>query len=76
MLVVFSLLIAAYFKLNERLQIFVRLSNIVHTVVFRIHLSSLIVLNKDRVKAAGGHNMRDKATIKRLQMYRNFKPKR
>ena len=70
MLVVFSLLIAAYFKLNERL------SNIVHTVVFRIHLSSLIVLNKDRVKAAGGHNMRDKATIKRLQMYRNFKPKR
>ena len=76
MLVVFSLLIAAYFKLNERLQIFVRLSNIVHTVVFRIYLSSLIVLNKDRVKAAGGHNMRDKATIKRLQMYRNFKPKR
>ncbi|XP_067679887.1 nucleolar GTP-binding protein 2-like [Haliotis asinina] len=30
----------------------------------------------DRVKGGGGHNMRDKSTIKRLQMYKNFKAKR
>lgn len=33
-------------------------------------------LLKDRPKGAGGNNMRDKTTIKRLQMYRNFKAKR
>ncbi|XP_061181747.1 nucleolar GTP-binding protein 2-like [Saccostrea echinata] len=33
-------------------------------------------MNPDRAKGAGGNNMRDKATIKRLQMYRNFKAKR
>ncbi|XP_013420143.1 nucleolar GTP-binding protein 2 [Lingula anatina] len=33
-------------------------------------------MNPDRAKGAGGQNMRDRATIKRLQMYRNFKPKR
>lgn len=33
-------------------------------------------MNPDRPKGAGGNNMRDKATIKRLQMYRNFKAKR
>jgi len=30
--------------------------------------------NPDRVIAKGGHNMRDKATINRIQMYKNFKP--
>ncbi|GAB1605461.1 nucleolar GTP-binding protein 2-like [Argonauta hians] len=35
-------------------------------------------MNIDRPKSEGqgGHNMRDRATIKRLQMYRNSKPKR
>lgn len=33
-------------------------------------------LNPDRAKGSGGSNMRDKSTIKRLQMYKNFKPKR
>ncbi|XP_046565803.1 nucleolar GTP-binding protein 2-like [Haliotis rubra] len=33
-------------------------------------------MNPDRVKGEGGHNMRDKSTIKRLQMYKNFKAKR
>nr|XP_022315829.1 LOW QUALITY PROTEIN: nucleolar GTP-binding protein 2-like [Crassostrea virginica] len=33
-------------------------------------------MNPDRPKGAGGNNMRDKTTIKRLQMYRNFKAKR
>ncbi|KAK3592155.1 hypothetical protein CHS0354_019446 [Potamilus streckersoni] len=33
-------------------------------------------MNPDRPKGAGGQNMRDKATIKRLLMYKNFKPKR
>ncbi|KAK2179611.1 hypothetical protein NP493_480g03038 [Ridgeia piscesae] len=33
-------------------------------------------LNPDRVTAKGGQNMRDRSTIKRLQMYRNFKAKR
>ncbi|XP_064604562.1 uncharacterized protein LOC135469868 [Liolophura sinensis] len=33
-------------------------------------------MNPDRVKGQGGSNMRDKSTIRRLQMYRNFKPKR
>lgn len=35
-------------------------------------------MNIDRPKADahGGHNMRDRATIKRLQMYRNYKAKR
>jgi len=33
-------------------------------------------MNPDRKVGAGGQNMRDRTTIKRLQMYRNFKPKR
>ncbi|XP_060073692.1 nucleolar GTP-binding protein 2-like [Ylistrum balloti] len=33
-------------------------------------------MNPDRKKGEGGANMRDRATIKRLQMYKNFKPKR
>ncbi|KAL5016097.1 hypothetical protein ScPMuIL_005686 [Solemya velum] len=33
-------------------------------------------MNPDRPKGQGGHNMRDKATINRLKMYKNFKPKR
>ncbi|XP_046327575.2 nucleolar GTP-binding protein 2-like [Haliotis rufescens] len=33
-------------------------------------------MNPDRVKGQGGHNMRDKTTIKRLLMYKNFKAKR
>ncbi|OWF48898.1 nucleolar GTP-binding protein 2-like [Mizuhopecten yessoensis] len=33
-------------------------------------------MNPDRKKGEGGSNMRDRATIKRLQMYKNFKPKR
>ncbi|XP_014775789.1 nucleolar GTP-binding protein 2 [Octopus bimaculoides] len=35
-------------------------------------------MNIDRPKSEGhgGHNMRDRSTIKRLQMYRNYKPKR
>ncbi|XP_029648349.1 nucleolar GTP-binding protein 2 [Octopus sinensis] len=35
-------------------------------------------MNIDRPKSEGhgGHNMRDRTTIKRLQMYRNYKPKR
>lgn len=32
--------------------------------------------NPDRTKGAGGQNMRDKATINRLLMYKNFKAKR
>jgi len=33
-------------------------------------------MNPDRKTGAGGNNMRDKSTIKRLQMYRGGKPKR
>ncbi|XP_033738301.1 nucleolar GTP-binding protein 2-like [Pecten maximus] len=33
-------------------------------------------MNPDRKKGEGGANMRDRSTIKRLQMYKNFKPKR
>ncbi|XP_041358020.1 nucleolar GTP-binding protein 2-like [Gigantopelta aegis] len=33
-------------------------------------------LNPDRTKGDGGHNMRDRTTIRRLNMYRNFKAKR
>ncbi|XP_038056001.1 nucleolar GTP-binding protein 2-like [Patiria miniata] len=32
--------------------------------------------NPDRLKGAGGHNMRDRATIKRLKMYKGGKPTR
>jgi len=32
--------------------------------------------NVDRTGAVGGSNMRDQSTVKRLQMYRNFKAKR
>jgi len=32
--------------------------------------------NVDRTGGAGGSNMRDRSTIRRLQMYRNFKAKR
>ncbi|ELT88313.1 hypothetical protein CAPTEDRAFT_185256, partial [Capitella teleta] len=31
-------------------------------------------MNPDRIDGAGGQNMRDRSTIRRLQMYRNFKP--
>jgi nuclear GTP-binding protein len=33
-------------------------------------------MNPDRVGGGVGKNKRDRATVKRLQMYRNFKPKR
>jgi len=33
-------------------------------------------MNPDRVGGAGGNNKRDRSTVKRLQMYRNFKAKR
>jgi len=33
-------------------------------------------LHADRTGGVGGNNMRDRSTIKRLQMYRNFKAKR
>ena len=42
--------------------------------LFALKLSHFHVA--DRTKPSGGQNVRDKATIKRLQMYRNFKAKR
>ncbi|XP_074641988.1 uncharacterized protein LOC141899522 [Tubulanus polymorphus] len=33
-------------------------------------------MNPDRTKGAGGNNMRDRTTINRLKMYKNFKPVR
>lgn len=37
-------------------------------LLYSVHLN--LVYPTDRVKGAGGNNMRDRATIKRLNMYR------
>lgn len=47
-----------------------------YQIKFAIICLYYFFLLKDRPKGAGGNNMRDKTTIKRLQMYRNFKAKR
>ncbi|KAJ8306139.1 hypothetical protein KUTeg_016684 [Tegillarca granosa] len=59
---------------------FTAISTINHlciTYVYPIqHNKNNNMLFLDRAKGSGGSNMRDKSTIKRLQMYKNFKPKR
>lgn len=35
-----------------------------------------LLLDRPKESAAGGQNKRDRTTIKRLLMYKNFKPKR
>ena len=54
-------------------------SLLIHDVCLTLTLSltQIFSILADREKSKGtGHNMRDKSTIKRLQMYRGGKPKR